>query len=1589
MAPMGGAKRKRGDRSFSGDGRDDGQRPSPHRPSNLFLGQQSQTFQNQHLQNSNYGQRGGPRRASRGGRGGSSQYNHADSQRPLPPSSRATNASIQNAAASQQYPQPQKPDATKIAATESGPPAVEEKVEERPVPLASTFYEILTEDKIKELERSREDFVNTIEYHTSPAALAGVFDELIRSVISGRLDPIGAGLVVKDIIEQQLAQGEKQVPNFMMETSSLFLDCLSVAFEAFNNTNTNHLLPMLLATSISPQKLRLELDVPLLEKLGLIRSTFGRVGIRQTTNLLYRQSNYNLLREETEGYSKLVTELFTMSSVDTGSGENVQAAFERVKGMIGAFDLDVGRVLDITLDVFAAVLVKQNQFFVKYLRASSWWPHEQSPDPESLGLSGLPRWALPATDGNSEDDNSDTFDYEARERRDRKFWQKARDTGMQAWFELGANSPVAKMTPHTGDHARDANGTQTERKAPKEEDSRMNRSKADLEWARITGTVPPPGNDVAAQVLGFKLRFYSSSARNSQDILPVNLIYLAALLIKIGFLSLRDLYSHLWPEDESMSDIRQRKSKEKAEREKLNRPGGGALNALAAAGALADDTLPLPPRHRDADKVRELASHRESSAKPENQIEKATDAPAEEKVVLPEPSDQKVQLLKSLLSIGAIPEALFMLGRFPWLPEAFLELPEYIHRILHYCLQEIFEKSRLSQPRFDTLVTETTVDDQPAAGKGSPRSGHMPPRRTMRWAQLDKADTGDGIDYKFYWDDWTNNVPICRTTDDVFTLCSTLLSFSGVKIGQDAELLMKLARIGSHSLSVDHSAENRNRWIQLSKRLLVPAISLTKASPGAVAEVYDLIKSFSIETRYSLYAEWFLGQTSRIPEIRSAFDLARAETKDVLKRISKTTVKPMARALAKIALSSPGIVFQVAINQIESYDNLIETVVECARYFTYLGYDVLIWSLLNALQGRGRDRTESAGLAVSHWLKAIATFSGKVLKRYSIMNPVPILRYVINQLRRHNATDLKILESIITYMGGIVSDLNFNESQILAMAGGDLLRAQTLLQLGDRRHETQVMSSSKRLLRALVDPGLVAPLLILIAQERQSCVYNVPEEVADTKLLGYIFDEVNVTLAQLLDLLRSSLPTHTFDELVPSVDSLINDFSVDPSIAFWIGRQSLSAAMQRKDLASSPRKFNGLKQEDSVKDGSTSPEDAHPGPTLEVEIGDPMPSSANTSETQLTKAQPLVSPWHPVLRDLGDNIRQILPERHWDLIGLSFYVTFWTLTLRDMNVPLASYEDEIKKQNSKIDAINSDRTDISISGAQKKEREKKVLTDLQDRLRVEQKEHITAHAQTRVRLQREKEHWFIGAIGAPKEQNALLTEYCFFPRMTISPADSLYAFRLFKYLHSSGTKNFVTIDFLDQVFSEKKLTCMIAMCTKTESENMGRWLGEVLRDLGRWHSAKSVYEKEAYGTKKDLPGFAKRSEGGKIVEFYSYEDFRRQLYKWHVHLNAALRTCLTSDDYMREYNAVKTLQAVSHSFPTVNWMGAAQKSYIEKLTKLDKRPDIQTVATFGKGALQAAEARGWVLPQAFFTVRQSPLLVPPNSSLQSVVRAKS
>lgn len=1550
MAP---AKRKKGtaDRDPSDN------RPSPHRPQGSNLAQHDRGAE----------MRDGNRRSSRGGqgsmgrggrRGNDNRRNPNPNELNIAGNSRAT--PIQG---NMSIPAPRPSSATQTpaqtpTATADLPLSLPKR---EPVPFE---YSFLTEDRLTQWDtRGRQEVVE-IGTHArqdeDTMDLASLLQELVRATLDGRMDPAAAGSCVKEVLGPDTPLDESS----SFDSHTTFLDTFSMLYDAEEGPMNPALRPFAVATGVSPQLMRQKLDGPFLQELGLTRDTFGRVGVRQATNLLYRQANYNLLREESEGYSKLVTELFTTSGSEPPSSEVVEDTFERVKGLIGAFDLDVGRVLDITLDVFAAVLIKHFRFFIKFLRVSSWWPRSIEIDGIPVSdCSGLPTWALPTSPGWLPDKEDEERSKLEKASRDELFWTRAREIGMDAFFEIGCRQALDQETK-----ARILGGK-------REVDEELD---AERLWIEVTGTLPPSGNRVAAQLLGFKLRFYTSAARGEDDKLPNNLIYLTALLIKVGFISLRDIYPHLWPLDEDMPAVKEKRMKEFAEKER-SKQTGSATNALAMAGALSDDTLPNNGRTREA------TSKTDPAARPAGESDdKSKD----------EYEDQKVELLRDLLTIGAIPEALFILGRFPWLPEAFPELIDLINRILNYSIKDVYETCRPT-PSPQEVVCPTTKfadSDQSGVAKGDVRLTQMPTKKQLRWPFPDKSDTNDNSSYRFYWDEWADNVPVCQTVDDIFTLCSTFLNFSGVCIGKDPFLLSKLARIGSASLANDRSAQNLARWQDLLKRLLVPALSITSSNIAVVNEIYDMLRFYHIADRFAIYAEWFEGTISRLPAMKIAFARAKYETERTMKRISKTNLTSMARVLAKIATPCPGIVFRIALSQIEAYTNLTDVVVECAKYFTDLGYDVLVWSLLSSLGGKDRNRNNAEfALLPSRWLLALSRFSGKVFKRYRIMNLSPIIQYVGDQLYRGNSTDLVILKELIAQMSGIVPDTDYNDAQLAAMTGGEALRKQTLINLQDKRFEST--KTSERLMRGLTDTNLAGELLIAIAQHRQAAIFKIADEDAHIKLLATMIDDTQLILFQYLDLLRSNLSPEDFDKQIPSIPELLEDFGLDPALAFLIGRVSL--AYRRSKVLVGTQKSLTLPSEPVIvnldAEGDTGmglgesslPIDGESTKSLTL-IGE-LASQDSVAMIDSKEGSPLETipveiaqapsdPYHDIMEPIIATIQRVLPEGSFRYLSPEFYSFFWSCSLGDLAVPSASYDAEItrlvakEKERPKIERGDSPRT----AAAARKELEdtKKADAITREGILTEFRKAVTGFGQRKGRLLINKAAWFDKSVKA-EDMSVALLERCLIPRLLLSPSDADYTFRMIKFLHDNGVPQFRTLSLYSTIFRANRLRSIIFTCTVREAECLGRFLRLAFTDLARWHADKAIYEKEAWG--KNLPGFAKAlDEDGKPKGFVVHDGnkgFKSILYHWHKNLNTAIRECLEGTEWMHIRNAITVLKSVVDVFPAVDFMG---HSFIKQLQVLIEREKPENngredLLLTGNTVLVQLKKRSpkWVMVQAF------------------------
>ena len=1525
MAPQG--KRKRGDRSYSYDDESSG-RPSPHRPQNLALGSP------QH----NHSPRGGRRGSGNRGRGGyannSGNHNHGHNHAHNPSAMQQSPTAMSPPVSTPQpAPRPAPP-------TPSQPPTPKEppfKPSSAQVPESN---EHLTPARVANWTA---DARKAVVQAATAAQRAGdgfnlniVFIEIIDAAGERLMSPKELGSVVRDIVTAP--------SDDLVDPVTSFLDCISSYKEldplhASDRLYTEPIQQLLIGTGIDPNRMRHQLEEKLLQETQLVRPTFTKIGIRATTNAMYRQSNYNLLREESEGYSKLMTEYFTTVNSQSASPDVASVTFERVNALIGTFDLDVGRVLDVTLDVFANLLVKHHRFFIKYLRVSTWWPKQlgtndvEWQEPE---VKTLPDWALPSSKTFSYTDEEKEEQLRLREQRDIKFWKRAAAKGeraaIQAFFELGSR-PITRRL-------RDTDNTSPDNQKPIKSTSQEWAE----QWIADTGTLPPLGNEVAAQLLGFKLQFYASDLRDANDTLPDNLIYLAALLIKIGFISIIDLWEHLYPQAEDLDKLQAKLIAEKEEKESKRR--GKTANALTMAGALSDDApaVPAVSRLRDAES--------KPPSKQESERNTPTQSDEEPKSVLPDPVDQKVALLRSLLCIGAIPEALFIIGRNKWMLDLYPDLHSYIFRLAHHSLSKVYESSRPVPPG------QVPTSTKGSAGNTATRASDYVVRRTLRWAKPELKDAGDGVDYRFYWDDWADNMPICQTVDDVFLLCYSFLGLVGPECGRDVILLTKLARIGKKSIVDDSSSQNKKRWSDLLTTLLMPALTFTGENPGVVNEMWELLKRFDTATRYTIYYHW---EQSFKPAMKSAFKDVIHKTNQILNRISNTNTKQMGRAIAKLAYACPVKVFKQALERGQQYMNMIEALVACSNYLTEMGYDCLTFSLVVNITSGNRPTTQSDGMLTEGWLKNAAIFVAKVYTKYSgRMDPRPILEYISSQLldREGELFVMKVLEELITSMGGVSMSGALSEESVLALCAGPRLRRFTLEKLGDNRYKGFVQKPAERLMNHLRDSALAPPILIALADQVQAYLYRENQRRVPDKVVLFNFDNLKLNFIQFLEFLRHHLTTEDFNTQIPDLVELMSEYYLETEFAFHIARDSIAAKANAIRLQPKPTsdttdgdvKMGGTPDAENVssKDATVVSTDE----TGDVEMGDTAASGTALESNETNAREGLATNLKPnaEIESLVTQLKAALPDKFGKHPCPTFHVTFWQLSLHDVQDPRSfalkkQYQDAKERTIAGSTADNRRKpSDINTIREARKDAEKFII---------EHEDFVKEAELIQSGLRDEMHSWFPDVASMDQGLHMTLLQDCFLSRARMSLQDAQYSAAMLFFMHKSKVPKFRLIKLLDDLFNTGRLASMFFSMSEDESKNIGRFMNDILHELGRWHGSEEIYKQFECVKVLNDEGRPKNPDS-----FLKYHEFRSLLAKWFNKVHDALHACMRHSDsgdkslkataqYTELRNSINILKAVAPSFPRTRENAASLKEDLKfyELEANEPRSDIRVAAS--------------------------------------------
>ncbi|KAJ7667690.1 transcription factor/nuclear export subunit protein 2-domain-containing protein [Mycena polygramma] len=1267
------------------------------------------------------------------------------------------------------------------------------------------------------------------------------------------------------------------------------------------------------------------LDSAISADVGLItdKNVFDKKEIRTRTGLFYKQNKFNLLREQSEGYSKLTAELTSSlgpaHSAATGLPtesyasieDRARPVWEKVISLIGYFDLDPNRALDMILDVLSVHLVTHYSFFLALLSFSPWSASYRRP----LAAVNDANMNVEQTPGLYKDKTIDEV------------------------------LSLADRRPHD---------------------------------ARTQGSSPR----VMAQVVGFKFAYYQSA--DVTELTPKNLYMTAAILIREGFITLEELYPHLSPSDDDMDQVNKDYLADVQ-----TRISGAKISALALAAPLTQEggSLPGPA------KSKALASDLKKAAEPKK---------------VP---NQKVGLLTALLAVGALKPAFAIMSKFPWLVNAHPEIADLMLRVLKLSISPLYDSLLVNKERNPSF-------NVPRARYGTTGVSYPSPRKPSLTLWAPTPPSTSTLDFVFFFPQWVERVPICSSLDDLVDVIEPLVAFIGVHISRDPLFLTKFLRLGRTHLQTTVPTDATTKraigdpnpndpirifWFRILRKYLLPALTLVRGNAVCTVEIWNIIRQYETTARWRLYGEWKSTMYKSHPELRVRQAHVEKESKGILRRLSHNTFDSLSGTVAKLAHSNPCIFFANAVNQIMAYDNLANVVIQALRYVTNMGFDVLVFIILDALANPKKDRVKDDGVNTSDWLQSLASFTGMLFRRYSA-DLTPLLKYIVHQLHNGQTTEIVVLRELIWKMAGIEPLPSLSDSQIIAMAGGPVLRIEAIASVarGARLDPGDaVLKGPQRLGRGLLESSLALPLLIQVAQQRDSCVFKAPD--AHLKTLASLYDTTHGVLLQYLELLTSPsvvAPQDYANKVLPPLADLGELYGISAPICMHIIRPVLNAKLlaaaeampeqerlaneeaekrlkaaltAKKPLASTSRVASpaiGVAVADSIADSKSAVQDTASKEDVSMETEATAPASAPLTPE---------SPWLPELVPLFEDVKKIAPLNAYNNVGPAFYVSFWQLSTYDLSPPSAKYDDEVanlrnlsrQEDSAYISADRSSDRNVRLTAASHRSRRDRYNAFVST-LAQEFKQQTLLRAFTLKRLAREKQHWFSPSQCPATVLVGSIIEHCIQPRCLISPMDADYCVQIIKVLHTLGTPGFHTLMCYNKILGEH-VRVVLFSCSEYEARNYGRFLRGVLADLAKWYGDQAQYNSDnqtaTRGTVVYHPGFVQKWTSKPIDQSDQLEwgtAFRRVVRKWHAKLAKCFVECIGTGEFMHVYNAIIVLKEILPVFPLADVSaetGPALDQAIDKFVEGEDRDNLKILGRAYSASLKKRESL-WARPKA-------------------------
>lgn len=97
---------------------------------------------------------------------------------------------------------------------------------------------------------------------------------------------------------------------------------------------------------------------------------------------------------------------------------------------------------------------------------------------------------------------------------------------------------------------------------------------------------------------------------------------------------------------------------------------------------------------------------------------------------------------------------------------------------------------------------------------------------------------------------------------------------------------------------------------------ILPSLSFMDCNCCIAEEVWNVLKLYPYQCRYCLYSRWKNDTYQQHPKLMIKRGDAQKQIKNIMKRVSKETIKPVGRLIGKLTHCSPGFLFDYVSNDI-------------------------------------------------------------------------------------------------------------------------------------------------------------------------------------------------------------------------------------------------------------------------------------------------------------------------------------------------------------------------------------------------------------------------------------------------------------------------------------------------------------------------------------------------------------------------------------------------------------------------------------------------------------------------------------------------